>query len=90
MEKDLEKKCCDYAEKQGWKQRKVVSPGRRAAFDRIFIKGFVLFIEFKQPGEQLSPLQGVELLDLEDHGANALVIDNFKRFVTVINAYSRP
>jgi len=87
MEKDLEKRCCDYAERLGWKQRKFTSPGHRGAFDRIFIKGRVLFVEFKSPGEDLSPLQRVEYNDLRDHSACVSVIDSYAQFIQLL-AYS--
>jgi len=91
MEKDIEKRCCELAEKRGWYYRKFVSPGRRGAFDRIFIrKGVVLFVEFKQPGKTLDPLQDVEFWQLKTHDARTYVCDNLKSFVSILDANSNP
>lgn len=50
LEKDVEKKVCDYAKQMGCYVRKFTSPSQRSVPDRIIITpaGRVIFIEFKR------------------------------------------
>ena len=71
-EKKIERDSARTAEVHGWLSKKFVTPGRRGAFDHIFIKaGRVVWIEFKDPDGEISPLQHEEYYDLIDHGADA-------------------
>lgn len=81
LEKQLEKKCCDWAEKQGWWQRKFVSPSQRGVPDRLFLRnGHVVFVEFKRQGEKPTVLQEKTIATMTKHGAAVHVIDNFDSF----------
>lgn len=84
-ERNIERTCCAYAEKQGWWHRKFKSPGRRSAPDRIFAKeGVVFFVEFKAPGKGATDLQKVEHASMRCHGLIVKVIDEkdvFKRLL---------
>jgi len=85
-EKHIERKCCDIAGKAGWKHCKHVSPGRRGGFDHIFIReGLVIFVEFKQPGKKLDPLQLVEYNELLLYGAEAHVCNNIQHFKGILD-----
>lgn len=85
LEKQLEKKCCDWAEKQGWWQRKFVSPSQRGVPDRLFLReGFVVFIEFKRAGEKPTALQVKTIGDMHKHGATVHVVDNFETFKMIM------
>lgn len=64
-EKTVERKVREWAEANGVYTRKFVSPAHRSVPDRVFAKyGKIIFIEFKKPGEEPSPLQYRELEDL--------------------------
>lgn len=78
LEKEIEKKVCDYAKKQGCLVYKFVSPAHRGVPDRMFItpRGVVFFIEFKAPGKKPTPLQLHELCQLHEWGVGAFVIDD--------------
>jgi hypothetical protein len=79
LEKDIEKKVCDYAKSLGILVYKFTSPNRRSVPDRLFIlpsgKG-VFFIEFKRKGVKPTPAQEVEIAKLRGQGVSVLVIDN--------------
>lgn len=78
LEKDIEKKVCDYAKQQGCLVYKFTSPSRRSVPDRIFItpSGLVFFIEFKRLGCKATPAQEVEIDKLHLQRVNVSVIDN--------------
>lgn len=79
LEKDIEKRVCDYAKAQGCLVYKFTSPARRSVPDRMFImshgKG-VFFIEFKRRGKKLSEAQTVEKAKIENQGITVWVVDN--------------
>lgn len=84
-ERNIERACCQYAEKHGWWQRKFKSPGRRSAPDRIFAKeGIVFFVEFKAPGRKATPLQAQEHAAMRCAGLIVKVIDERKNFVAAL------
>ena len=60
LEKEIEKKVCDYAKREGWLVYKFSSPGQKGVPDRMFMKaGKIFFIEFKAPGKRPTMLQQV-------------------------------
>mgnify|MGYP001549436015 CR=1 FL=1 len=74
LEKDIERKSCDWAKAHGWLTFKFTSPNYRSVPDRIFIKqGAVVFIEFKRPGGKLTEGQQRELNRLRQQGVPAEV-----------------
>lgn len=78
-ESKIEKDSVKMAEVDGWYSRKFTSPGRRGAFDRVFMKaGRIVWIEYKDPERKLKldPLQGVEYRKLKAHGAEAFVCES--------------
>lgn len=77
LEKQIEAKCKKIAERYGCHLVKWVSPGHRGVPDRILLMpGQVVFLEFKQPGKKLSPLQRVWAQRLTDLGhAHAIISD---------------
>ena len=80
-EKKLEKRCTDVAKANGWWSRKFSSPANRGVPDRIFMKeGRVIFVEFKAPGKEPTPLQWHEIGLIKDHGGNAIWIDDVAVF----------
>ena len=76
LEKEIEKKVCDYAKEQGLLVYKFTSPSRMAVPDRLFItrEGVVFFIEFKRGGEKATPAQVREHERLREQKVNVFVI----------------
>lgn len=81
LEKDIEKKVCDYAKSLGMLVYKFTSPSRRSVPDRMFITryGKVFFIEFKRKGQKPTDAQAVELRKIHATGVEAYVVDNVER-----------
>lgn len=79
LEKDIEKKVCDYAKGLGIICYKFTSPARRSVPDRLFImpngKG-AFFIEFKRLGQKPTASQEVEIAKIRAQGTKVGVIDN--------------
>lgn len=74
LEKDIERKACEWAKANGWLVYKFVSPSHRSVPDRLFIKGGrVVFIEFKRSGGKLTKGQHREEVRLADAGAEVRV-----------------
>ena len=78
LEKQIEKRVCDFAKVKGLLCYKFVSPGNAGVPDRMFVlpNGAVFFIEFKQFGKKPTPLQEREALKLAIRGCLVFVIDN--------------
>lgn len=78
LEKDIEKKVCDYAKKLGFYVRKFTSPAQRAVPDRLFINphGVVFFIEFKQKGKKPTPLQEHEHKQIRENEGMVFIVDS--------------
>lgn len=77
LEKEIEKKVCQYAEKLGCYVRKFASPQRRGVPDRLFITptGRVFFIEFKRSLKDTpTPLQMREIEAIRRRGGTVFVI----------------
>jgi hypothetical protein len=86
-EYQLEDRVVEDAEAQGWKVRKMTSPGRRGAFDRLFIKeGRHVHIEFKRKKDgRPSKLQVIEYAALLKHGAEAYFCGNYDKAILILN-----
>lgn len=81
LEKKLEKRCADLARTHGWWTRKFSSPSNRGVPDRIFMKdGKVIFVEFKAPGKEPTPLQWHELDLIKEHGGKSIWCDDVEIF----------
>ena len=72
LEKEIEKKICDYAKSKGCYVRKFVSPNNRSVPDRLIIApgGAVGFLEIKREGCKPTPAQLAELELLRKQGCN--------------------
>ena len=86
LEKDIERKACEWAKRQGWLAYKFTSPQRRSVPDRLFLKdGRAVFIEFKRPGGRLTAGQTRELRKLQQAGFMAEVawsVEDAKAWLT--------
>lgn len=78
LEKEIEKKICDYAKSKGCYVRKFTSPNNRSVPDRLIIApgGAVGFLEVKRGGEKPTKAQTLEIETLRKIGANAAWCDN--------------
>ena len=80
LEKDIERKVCEYARSKGCLAYKFTSPNRAAVPDRLFIfKKMVWFIEFKAPGKQATVPQQREHSILATHFIDVFVIDDVEK-----------
>lgn len=71
LEKEIEKKICDYAKSKGCYVRKFVSPNNRSVPDRLIIApgGAVGFLEIKREGCKPTKAQEAEIAALRKIGA---------------------
>lgn len=78
MEKSIEKYFRDKAKQNGAMALKFVSPGAAGVPDRLVIRadGGVEFVELKQPGKSLRPVQKAMKHRLEAYGQTVTVIDS--------------
>jgi hypothetical protein len=78
LEKEIEKKVCDYAKSKNCYVRKFVSPNNRSVPDRIIIApgGAVGFLELKRGGQKPTKAQELEMQTLEKVGAVVGWCDN--------------
>jgi hypothetical protein len=78
LEKEIEKKICDYAKSKGCYVRKFVSPNNRSVPDRLIIApgGAVGFLEIKRGGCKPTKAQEAEMELLAKVGARVAWCDN--------------
>ena len=78
LEKDIEKKVCEYARSKGVLAYKFTSPARAAVPDRLFIRpdGHIWFCEFKRGGQKPTEAQEREHHKLRQQMVSVFVIDN--------------
>lgn len=89
LERDIEKKVCDYAKSLGCLVYKFTSPSRRSVPDRLFITpdGNIGFIEFKRAGGKPTAAQEVEIKKIQQHKVSAWVVDSVeigKRVIDIL------
>lgn len=78
LEREIEKKVCDYAREKGFEVYKFTSPSRVGVPDRMFI-GFpqrVFWIEFKREGGEPTPVQIREMQKIAGRGFSVYLVDN--------------
>lgn len=88
LEKDIEKKICDYARNRGLLAYKFTSPARAAVPDRLFIlpNGKMFFCEFKRGGQKPTEAQTREHDRLRKHKVLVFVIDNIDGGYSMIDS----
>ena len=85
LERDLESAVVRFARGRLWYTRKYRTAGRRAAPDRIFIRGGkVLFIEFKRLGNVPTKQQRDEIGLLLAVGADVVWVDSYEDACAVL------
>lgn len=87
LEKDIEKRVCDYAKSLKMLVYKFTSPSRRSVPDRMFIteKGVVFFIEFKRKGQKPTAAQEVEIEKIRANGLLVEIIDDVQMGKRIID-----
>lgn len=87
LEKEIEKKVCDYAKSLGCLCYKFTSPARRSVPDRLFItpKGVHFYIEFKRLGQKPTPAQAVEIAKMQKQKCVVFVADTVADGVAIID-----
>ncbi len=77
LERDIEKRVCEYLKVKGGIHYKWTSPNHAGVCDRIWLcNGAVRFVEFKRKGESPTPLQNRHHQHLVTHGGVVYVIDS--------------
>lgn len=94
LEKDIERKVCEYAKQKGMLVYKFSSPNHAAVPDRMFIsRGIVFFVEFKREGAKPTPAQIREHARMTENGAMVYVIDNVndgRYLIDLIGSHASP
>ena len=92
LERDIEKKVCDYAKDRGILTYKFTSPSRAAVPDRLFIAqdGHMWFVEFKKQGMKPTPAQEREHHRLLRQRVEVWVIDSVESGKSMIDEKLRP
>ena len=90
LEKEIERKVCDYAKSKGVLAYKFTSPARHAVPDRLFIApdGTVWFCEFKREGQKPTVAQEREHQRLRQQKINVFVIDNVLEGMMMVDNYA--
>lgn len=90
LEKEIEKKACDYGKSTGWDCRKYTSPAHRSVPDRMCLHDFgtIIFIEYKRFGEKATDAQKKEHRKLRARGFTVYVIDNVEDAKRVLDAHN--
>lgn len=89
LEKDIEKRVCDYAKLHGCLCYKFTSPARRSVPDRLFIPPMghgMFFAEIKRLGCKPTPAQEVEIDKIKRQGVPVFVVDSVASGKTMIDA----
>lgn len=87
LEKEIEKKVCDYAKAKGFLVYKFSSPNHIGVPDRMFVGPYqrAFWIEFKKEGGKPTPVQLRECGKLRGCGFDVYLVDNVKDGEWVIN-----
>ncbi len=89
LEAHLEKKCCAFAEDEGYEHIKLDTAKRKWP-DRLFLgpQGQKLLVEFKRVGEEPRKQQAAFHVKLAGMRHFVYVIDNYDAFVSLIRSAS--
>jgi len=88
LEKQIEKRVCDFAKSLGVLTYKFNSMSRRDVPDRLLIPpgGVTFYIEFKRLGEKPTRSQEIEIAKIRKQGAKVFVVDNVLDGRNVVSA----
>ena len=87
LEREIEKKVCDYAKSKGMLHYKFSSPAHLGVPDRIFFApaGRVFLIEFKREGGKPTPSQEREAARIGMMSIDVYLIDNVEEGKAVVD-----
>ena len=90
LEKQIEKRVCDYARSKGTLAYKFTSPQRAAVPDRLMItpSGVAYFIEFKAEDKKPAPAQEREHQRLRDQQVKVFVVDSIEQGKQIVDRMS--
>jgi hypothetical protein len=92
LEREIEKRVCDYARLKNVLAYKFTSPAHSAVPDRLFIApdGRIWFCEFKREGGKPTAPQLREHARLTAQGVTVVVIDNVDDGKQMVDKYANP
>lgn len=92
LEKKIEEKFKDAVKQAGGKAYKFTSPGNDGVPDRLAVLpgGRIGFVELKQKGKKLTPLQAKRIQELQALGCVATVLDDPADIEKVIRGIQKP
>lgn len=93
LERDVERRACEYAKKKGMLHYKFKSANNRGVPDRLFItkEGSVFFIEFKRPGvNKPDELQETVIAEMRKNHANVHFSNDLEHAKSVIDEMADP
>jgi hypothetical protein len=87
LEREIEKKVCDYAKSVGFEVYKFSSPNRVGVPDRLFVAPHqrAFWIEFKREGGKPTPVQMRECRKLRDCGFDVYLVDSVEDGKAVVD-----
>lgn len=90
LEKEIERKVCEFAKKNDTLAYKFNSESHRSVPDRLFITrhGQVYFIEFKRAGKKPTEQQAREIQRIKDQGVPVLVVDNVEEGKRIVGLFA--
>jgi hypothetical protein len=90
LEKDIEKKVCDYARLHNMLAYKFTSPGHIGVPDRMFItlSGKIFFIEFKSAKGLLTTNQMREIARMQGRGLTVYVVNDVDNGKAIIDKHA--
>ena len=88
LEKKIETQVCKYAKGKGFLTPKFTVVSERGWPDRLFIDpdGWMVFIEFKQKGKPLQPIQTHRCTELTERNVSVLVVDSIEQGIEYVDA----
>jgi hypothetical protein len=89
LEKDVQKKCVDWARARGYWARKFSSISQRSVPDYLFAHAAYgkFAVEFKAPGKEVTDAQAEEILAMRDAGWLVCRFDNVSLFRGWVEAF---
>lgn len=86
-EADLEVAVRNWCKKNGWKRKKMSSPGTRGTLDDYFIKdGRHVWIEMKWGNNTPTKIQWKEINDIREHGGESYWCNQLDQVVAILEA----
>jgi hypothetical protein len=84
-EAELERRVRDWCKDNGWKRKKMSSPGSKGTLDDYFINGGRhVWIEMKHGSNTPTELQWTEINDIRDHGGEAYWCNSLEQVIWIL------